>query len=90
MAKSFGPAAIAMTAMLAPLIAAQPTKAAAAPPEIVDFLVQDVCLNNNGNIIVGMMTPLMNWARKLEWYSASLREANSRSTSAWRPKTLTT
>lgn len=42
MAKSFGPAAIAMTAMLAPLIAAQPTKAAAAPPEIVDFLVQDV------------------------------------------------
>lgn len=55
MAKSFGPAAIAMTAMLAPLIAAQPTKAAAAPPEIVDFLVQDVCLNDNGNIIVGMI-----------------------------------
>ncbi|MDH2131121.1 hypothetical protein N5J77_08310 [Sphingobium yanoikuyae] len=55
MAKSFGPAAIAMTAMLAPLIAAQPTKAAAAPPEIVDFLVQDVCLNNSGDIIVGMI-----------------------------------
>ena len=55
MAKSFGPAAIAMTAMLAPLIAAQPARAAAAPPEIVDFLVQDVCLNDNGNIIVGMI-----------------------------------
>ena len=25
------------------------------------------------NIIVGMMMPLMNWARKLAWYSASLR-----------------
>ena len=41
------------------------------------------------NIIVGMMMPLMNWARKLEWYRSSLRSANSRSASAWRPKTLT-
>jgi len=30
-------------------------------------------------VIVGMMLPLMNWARKLAWWSASLRTANSRS-----------
>ena len=41
------------------------------------------------NIIVGMMMPLMNWARKLAWYSSSLRSAKSRSASCWRPNTLT-
>ena len=41
------------------------------------------------NIIVGMMMPLMNWARKLEWCSWSLRSAKARSASARRPKTLT-
>ena len=41
------------------------------------------------NIIVGMMMPLMNWARKLAWCSWSLRSAKARSASARRPKTLT-
>ncbi len=41
------------------------------------------------NIRVGMMTPLMNWARKLAVNRASLRSANSASASACRPKTLT-
>ena len=41
------------------------------------------------NIIVGMMTPLMNWARKLAWWREPLASSNCRSASSWRPKTLT-
>ena len=41
------------------------------------------------NIIIGMISPLTNWAPKLTFASSSFSSANFASTSAWRPKTLT-
>ena len=41
------------------------------------------------NCIIGMISPLMNWARKAASYSLVLRLSNSASTSSRRPKTFT-
>ncbi len=41
------------------------------------------------NIVTGMISPEMNWAPKLAWYSCSFSASKRACTSRWRPNTLT-